>query len=332
MRGVAALIVAFGHSMTVLTYGQVSSLSHIESIPAFFFVLLFQQNSAVILFYILSGFVLSLTLERNGDYAKFLISRILRIMPMAIVSVLVVGAYMSIPRVDLPNATGWFNTLLPKEADYLANLTLFKTDMNGVLWSIKVELLIAPFIPLFYWIAKRTDRHILIVCGLALLNLAFPPQHVASIAYCFYLGIVATRIRFAWPLWASIVAVFAAELLWHAHMNERTIAVKFFIDAIASAHLIASVVRGDHAWLENRWLVFMGSISYSFYVLHTVFMDFAARHVPTGHWSSMLLIGLVSSVACIAVATLSHRWIEQPCRHLSAISWLSRFRLTARQT
>src|SRR5258708_7863764 len=91
LRGVAALMVAGYHSFDVLEFHgwQHSAFTGIR--------ILFNGNAAVILFFVLSGLVLGLSLERSKEpfgvsYGLFCVRRILRICPAHWIALLVITA------------------------------------------------------------------------------------------------------------------------------------------------------------------------------------------------------------------------------------------------
>ena len=96
LRGLAALAVALGHSFTVLPHGQPAIFGAnftLDRVPAALFSLVFQANSAVIFFYVLSGYVLFLSLRRSGqslslrNSAAFVAKRAGRLYPVVWIAV-----------------------------------------------------------------------------------------------------------------------------------------------------------------------------------------------------------------------------------------------------
>src|SRR5262245_26063246 len=84
LRGLAAMMVAFGHAFLVIDGRIFSGLFYV-----------FNGHAAVTLFFVLSGYVLGLALRRaegpvGREYVRFGIRRILRIYPAFVIGTLFV--------------------------------------------------------------------------------------------------------------------------------------------------------------------------------------------------------------------------------------------------
>ncbi|MBC7839889.1 MAG: hypothetical protein H7Y39_14815 [Nitrospiraceae bacterium] len=139
-------MVAGGHSLMVFAVDGLPTLWNvpfaevpgIESLATKALLVLF--NGAVTLFFVISGFVLGLSLDRVkggliSTYLTFVIRRAFRVYPALILSLLAVGALMpwivSIDKTVL--GSEWFNSLYRATfgiADLWDNVLLVKTDMN----------------------------------------------------------------------------------------------------------------------------------------------------------------------------------------------------------
>lgn len=84
------------------------------------------------------------------------------------------------------------------------------------------------------------------------------------------------------------------------------------IPVLGSLLIIAQSGRFNTAILGSRLVVFVGLVSYSWYLWHWPLLSFArvASDLPLS-WSQGLLISLLS----FALACISYRWVEQPFRH-----------------
>ena len=88
---------------------------------------IFPSTAAVLIFFVLSGHVLWRSFVRKklsaGDTLDYLCARVFRLFPLVIVTVLPFGY--------LDNAS-W--------KQVLANMLLLSNSLNGVLWSLQVEI------------------------------------------------------------------------------------------------------------------------------------------------------------------------------------------------
>jgi len=188
LRGLAALAVCLLH---------VSSLTHV----AFFS----SAYLAVDFFFMLSGFVLTLSHENKGTFGQFLISRLIRLYPMVPLAV-GIGALglvlktciepdFTVTAADLMTATMLNGLLLPGPDSASFDHALFPA--NPALWSLFLELLTN----LFWWVFLR-QRFARLLIATAVSGLT-----VAALA----VALGTTEFGFAWGL-AHLVGGFCRAL------------------------------------------------------------------------------------------------------------------------
>jgi peptidoglycan/LPS O-acetylase OafA/YrhL len=366
LRGIAALSVALGHAFTVMVHGRIED-SHFTLRPTNAFLavgeVLIQPNTAVILFYVLSGFVLGEALRRNDPlgspsyFMAFVIRRLWRLLPAMWVSIgfaaIVVVAFRHPP---FPGATGWFNASLslPVTIDrIILSLLGLTNSINGVLWSVQIELAMIPILPLAVWLSRRTSvrADLLIVASLCVITTNFwdlLPNFVLY-SYCFYLGVCLPKL-ITDPAWAAVlgnswgVSIATAALVPIDFLYDSLrlwIVYKFIMDALVCTYIIGFVMlRSDCRpvrLLDRRWLVWLGDVSYSFYVFAMSVLIVSAsvllELVPDAWVGSDLAAtavtiaaGLICVAISLALAQLSYAWIEKPCT-LIGRQWAKRIEL-----
>jgi peptidoglycan/LPS O-acetylase OafA/YrhL len=242
---------------------------------------------------------------------------------------------------SFPGATPWFNAILATPTglrEVLLNLASVHSAINSPLWSVQIELEIAPFLPLLVWPADRLDARLIApvfiaLCYASLALWAVAPNAV-SYAYCFYLGIALPKI-IAIVLVASMMrqpATLVACLLvllpvdWGYCTGRVWMPYKFIVDAIVSAEIIGFVLfrpdsRFSHALLFKP-LVTLGNLSYSFYAFHmsvligcsVVLLSALPANTFTHNWAAtaggiVLAIGSVS--VTLALGAISYATIER---------------------
>jgi peptidoglycan/LPS O-acetylase OafA/YrhL len=160
LRGLAALMVAICHSQLVFVVDGHEDLwrlniSHVQGLQAFatkMLLIVFNGGAAVSLFFVISGLVLGLSLDRQKDEilrssVSFLLRRALRIYPALILSLLLVQAWLPLiyPAPDYVGASLMFQPLyrVPQAADFFANLFFVSNQMNPVIWTLKIEMEVA---------------------------------------------------------------------------------------------------------------------------------------------------------------------------------------------
>src|SRR4051794_29855320 len=121
--------------------------------PARFVLAVFSADSAINIFFILSGLLLSRSLQREpildaATGARFIFRRILRIYPALTLTVLAFGAasYLSLPALfSFPFS--------PHQM--LLNSLLLDTSVNGETWALQVQMLLAPVVLIVAWLQRR---------------------------------------------------------------------------------------------------------------------------------------------------------------------------------
>jgi peptidoglycan/LPS O-acetylase OafA/YrhL len=355
LRGIAALMVAVGHSLLVFSVDNLPTLRTVpfaevpgvESLVIKALLVLFNGNSAVTLFFVISGFVLGLSLDRGkggfiSNYMGFVLRRVFRIYPALIVSLLLVGALMPwiVSLDESVLGSEWFNSLYrtPFEiADLWNNVLLVSTDMNPISWTLRIELVAALFLPLLHVFTRKTGPwyDVVMLVGLVWISSEYTRADSLKWIVAFYFGIILPR----WGGWieclartspmggsASILVAIATFLtatpFWGINLRDTTGIV---YEAASASVVIACFVYGKELqwchWIDLRWLRLVGRVSYSFYLIHLVVLYCLARaiiQIP-GTWVAgipplvlnVLLAGLSISAA-IVLARYLFLWVETP--------------------
>jgi peptidoglycan/LPS O-acetylase OafA/YrhL len=356
LRGWAAVAVVFYHAM--LHYDPqlwqsvvdppVTELHGIR-ILAKIVLTLFNGEYAVILFFLISGFVLQRSLYRYDrlDFpaaAQFLIRRVFRLMPSIFVSVTIL--YLLLVLGDpLTNVNG--DRAIPAFQDYVANLFLVNTDLLSVTWTIRVEMIGAPFIFAFGF-AERSLGFIGAVLAVIyslyalqnpLLTGSILMMHSALLP--FSIGMLAAIPGRGPAIRHPTMAVAACVVLFFL--------ARFFVYQAQIAAVVSQIVIGATLLyvianypapavsrvLDSRLSQLLGRISYSFYLyapIVGIYVTFALSFflkppetmaVPYG-----LAVGLLICLLTVPVAILAERFIERP--GIVVGSWLASLTATAR--
>lgn len=268
LRGLAALSVVFFHYTTrfVQLYG--SGLQPSWSFPYGFY--------GVNLFFILSGFVIFMTLERTRRPVDFLVSRFSRLFPAFWAAVILTFSITSM--FGLPG----------KEVDPLTaalNLTMIHAifqvrHVDGVYWTLEVELLFyAGMLGLFA--LRRLHQVDSAIWLLLTLRLTW---HIAETVFGVSLSWTLSRLLILpyIPWFALGIGVYrivsAAE---HGQMRSNRISLAAslaclgLVDgwqiaalAVALASVVWAAASSRLPLLGHPVLAFFGAISYTLYLLH----------------------------------------------------------------
>lgn len=223
LRGVAAIAVAASHCGAVLLFMADQPVTLADRICRYLFLdataWLLNGRAAVIVFFVISGLVLSLALDARpahggpGAYGRFTLRRALRIYPAHLVALalfvpLAHWSLFRLPVVD-PTALGaakdilkpWidgfvYGHIVPQEIARTA--ILYDNYYNPVVWTLQVEVLASLLLPfLAAWSRRGTllrDLGALLVLGAAaavLVDAEKRPDLFLLYLPAFYLGCTA---------------------------------------------------------------------------------------------------------------------------------------------
>lgn len=296
---------------------------------------LLDPTTAVILFFILSGYVLSLSLQRARptgptQYRNFIIRRAFRLLPAMWVSVIAVAIIHGLiqPRVA-PGAQSLFYGIVFGHQISLqmifGNLCLRSSQADPVTWTICVEVLGSLCVPLFLFVTRGKALSGAALLGLLILITGHDENLKSAHHYmfCFQIGILLACYRHRLPAQLFPALTFAGGIMicGTAHLCEFSFNHQLFADA-AGASLILIAVLGatarDFTWLDHPALRLLGRLSYSVYLLHIIFLYIAAQiFAPiAGLVITPYVLTAATLVTTLPAAWLSYRFIEIPCINL----------------
>jgi peptidoglycan/LPS O-acetylase OafA/YrhL len=363
LRGLAALTVAYAHCGIILVLSGDGPSSFPNAMLARFLLepldLLANARAAVVIFFVVSGLVLALALDRTAPSGAiravpaFLSRRALRLYPAHIAALLLYVPLASVTvhrlpvldpsRLASPLLEGWFNPRLYPDIDwdlFARTLALAANSYNPVVWTLFVELVGALCLPLFAALS-RPGRLAIDLPALALLAgiglwvdapglLAFADIYLPA----FYLGCMARthgrrwvtasrrRLPYSALLGLGFVLLVLPEALVGPDVAHNAVLLGM---AVASFGLVSLLAWGTSPATErvmlHPWARFLGRVSYSFYLWHSLLLLAFARILlavlPTSvfvPWDQFIKAATfaVTALAALAVASLSYGWIERP--------------------
>lgn len=281
-------------------------------------------SAGVNLFFVLSGFVLFLSLERGPQAPavsayRFLIARAFRIFPAVIFMAVIF-------------TVAFGHTL----QEFWGQATLTDFAMNGVTWTLQIEVVVAPFIVALYFLSRSLGPVVIIVAFVALTGLSFSgawsrslmSYGIAPIGQCFafvagmlvacFKDEIATRLARGGTTLVLLTG-YALVLLWRPFMHGAL--WSHVAEVIGSALIIAAVSYGKDSvwarWLDAAWLRFYGRISYSLYLFHPLLLvlawSYGREWYDAGYSGSLIATVLfVTTVALITpLAWFSYVFVEK---------------------
>jgi peptidoglycan/LPS O-acetylase OafA/YrhL len=162
LRGIAALLVVL-HHVWLLGAIRPDSVWEWRLLRYSPLRMILEGRPPVILFFVLSGFVLAhALLRRQTGYRDFAIRRFTRIYPPFALAILVSAAgYALLDPGAMRPFSGWFGTLwqggyrLPTVLGRLLMAGDGRDGLDPVIWSLVHELRIALLLPVLLWIGRR---------------------------------------------------------------------------------------------------------------------------------------------------------------------------------
>lgn len=338
LRGIAACIVVFWHFYQSLSPETFPSWIQwgMEGTPVYIFI---SGTESVMLFFLLSGFVLSLPFLRDPKhltYPSFLVKRIARIylpyLAALFLAVLGNAFYHGLPLNPWFIET-WFHppnfTTVLQHVLFLGNYDYYA--FNTAFWSLVYEMrisLIFPFLCLFV-IRIGWPRAVLLAAGFGLssvflrfVGVAGQTTETFKYAAFFVVGILLAQYALSIrqlvariPKAGRFGAILLSLLLYaQAHLFPG--AIKDSLILIGASGIIVAGLSEPMLSRALNWPIFqfLGRISYSIYLLHgtilfiLVYIFFG--HVPLGWLFLPLLI-------CVLIASTAFYYlVEKPSMQL----------------
>jgi peptidoglycan/LPS O-acetylase OafA/YrhL len=269
------------------------------------------------LFFVISGFVIFMTLSRCATASDFLVSRLSRLYPAYWAAALLtcaVGTLWPLP--------GQHYTLM----QLLTNLTMLQgfgqvAPIDGVYWTLNIELCFyAVMLALFasgmlsstvrlsvVWLAAAAAAHLLSASGSGFVV----PETIQQVFVLRYAALFVAGINF-YEIYQKGPSVIRAALIlsclsvhwidYGAASTERILVV---------FGLVAIAVSGRVRFLCVRPLVWLGTISYSLYLTHQM-IGFAAIKALSGDRLPSVVAIPATMILAITVASAMTYLVERP--------------------
>lgn len=315
-------------------------------------------HAAVILFFVLSGAVLALSLARTPrltltELSSYYVRRALRLGP-PLVAVSLAAALLHIHYFDdvsYAAATSWMGEYyrhVPTLEEVARNAVGLSSSLNAPAWTIRVEIAASIVFPVLY-LASLRDRLVwpMLAVLILILFLPTPTSAVDNYLVCFFIGALIPRLggsvarayfAMSRPLRIVVLAGALATLGWFERVSAPDIHMdpaEVLAMTLAAAFLVAIVYHGPaRRWLQTRTALFLGEVSYGIYLIHFAVL-FAIAHAVAPHVGPLapaaaLALNLALALATLAItvplAALSYYGLERPCQRLGRIGtrWLAR--------
>lgn len=332
LRGLAAVTVV-AHHTRVVEHGP---------IPPWYLAPLFAGPQAVSLFFVLSGFVLSLPYVRGRSqpYNIYAVRRITRIyLPFALAAALSIAISLPFHKEHLP-LSPWFQGQWRCSVTWQtvgAQMCMWPTEcFNTALWSIWYEMQLSLLMPLIMKAMLRWNSGLILIGTLSAaflklsliqhMNIYFRLGYTLQIGSLFVLGAFLSmhegRLRsllrsargHVWWIFATSLFLF---FNYPSRFSTRFLVRSWLVEGVGAAGiLICSLEMKPLAKiLRHGAAEYLGRISFSLYLLHSIFVlslfDLLYGKLPTA------AIYLAIATLSFASAHIFCVFVEEPCIQLA---------------
>lgn len=284
-RGLAILLVIVYHAFSRWP-GTVPYGVKYQGFPIFQYGWLGVQ-----LFFLISGFVILMTLEKCSSIKEFLIRRWIRLFPGMLIATILVFATASF---FYERPCGLINI-----KDIIPGLTFIEPSwwsrilgqniqaIEGAFWSLFVEVkFYIIFGSLYFYLGRKRAIHGLIIMFLISILMMFV-THISTAKFILYINRIVTELSFEYFGWFAVGTLI---YLYFKNKNSNTLIYSIFIGFLSvclttishgyskSVFLSASIILfifisvfifdSLKKIFENKFLIFIGFISYPLYLIH----------------------------------------------------------------
>lgn len=353
LRGVGALTVVISHCLNTdpgLVHPAGGTLAWWVSYTPI--NLLWDGDEAVLMFFVLSGFVLArpfVTQEKRQSYFSYYPRRLLRLYPPLWGGLLFTFLLtFAESRHMIPGATFWMNNHSNWHLSTLQDALLPRigTTFDGPLWSLRWELLFSMSLPLYVVLGRAFKRWnfvkgaavvAIMILGAADIK-AKSPQISDAILYMpmFGVGVVMAYYETDLVKWfrnfmgksimnrmALIVVVIVTGDMTseispiRGHIPGSIVTVAHGLGVVGAAILIMMVISWPNYSnaLQTRAIDWVGTRSFSLYLIHDAILVTICLALG-GHPNPLALIALVLP-SCFVAITIFYALVEGPSQKLS---------------
>lgn len=289
------------------------------------------------LFFVISGFVIFMTLDRTSSAMDFVVSRFSRLYPAFWFSVWL--TFLVTHALGLP---GKLVDIWTAAANMLMFHSLFRVPhVDGVYWTLEVELLFYAGMLLLF-VLRQLDRVFFIaglLLGLRLVYWAAAQWAGVDLPYIAWRLLILDHLPW-FILGLSTHALLSPDTANRRQCQAALLAVAALLTLLISAApgraalglvffaIVYGAAGGRLPVLRLPVLVWLGSISYPLYLLHENIGWSLLLYLTGRDFSPWLALALTLSLSLILAHGLS-RTVEQPAMRWVRMRWKQRLATSA---
>lgn len=281
------------------------------------------------LFFMISGFVILMTLERNKSDTDFLVGRFSRLFPAYWIAVILTFVTVSITKLS---------GLVVEPSEALVNLTMLQGFFNvrhvdNVYWTLELELSFYSMMFILYKlnllkkIEKVSMGWLLILILIAFLrhyfwvhlDLRLETLFLLNSANLFVIGLMFYRIYANGPSVIRYAVIIASLLIYKLQYGGSDVSSfhswsEFFM-VVAFIVLFEFVLEGKLRFISLSVFLFLGSISYSLYLIHQN-IGYSVIQFCYGYRLNPNLSIVIAMTVSLLLASAITFWVEKPSMRL----------------
>ena len=356
LRGLAALIVVFHHlsltnpTVSAVILGDVrvppalwSPAWWITSTPAQLFV---AGHEAVLVFFVLSGFVVALPVLGRADFnwIGYYVQRVLRLyLPVAASMLLALVWIVTSAQSEKNAVSSWVASSSVSSVslkEFLGNLDLLRSgfSLNNPVWSLRWELIFSLALPIFVVIGMMVRRYwaiAMVLCVVASGVGVFYGDSTMEYLPVFLLGTILAARRVELQEWAAAISSRTAAnvlgllvsalaflaltghwMLWAVWGGSDWVALADVLRAVGAVALVAVALvwRPAVRVLSTPVFRWLGRVSFSLYLVHVPAIIALTFIIPRGNGPEVMLLALTIS---LCLAQLFYWGIERPSQRFA---------------
>ncbi|MFV0598195.1 MAG: acyltransferase family protein [Bacteroidales bacterium] len=312
LRGIAALAVVIYHYTTrfELKFGYDYTTKYGEFPYGHF---------GVTLFFMISGFVIFMTLKKINSPIDFAVRRFIRLYPIFWICMILTFSVIYLLDID---------SLKVSMPDFVANFTMIPNFLgfhfvDGAYWTLQVELLFYVFI--FILLLTKSTNKIIFWGALYLLFIFGLTYFYRYSSFFFYGTLFLAGVNF-YLIWTNNKDNYKNHILiFFCGIYPILIGdIATIISTILFYGLFYLFIYGKLRFLDTPILIFLGNISYVLYLTHqNIGHSIQLKMIEYGYTNYFLII-FIPLVVTISISALLVYKIDTPIRSKLLNKWKQR--------
>lgn len=334
LRFLAISLVVFLH-ITLFVLDKTTFTLNYSSFDNWLIYILKNGSRGVNLFFVISGFILALPFAKHFlstgpkiSLKKFYLKRLTRLEPPYIIATLLCFVLLILKgKYTFTELIAPLGTSLV----YLHNIFPFGPYVNGVAWSLEIEVqfyLLVPLLALIFKLDKRVRRfvNLLIIILFPILNHFYPSSILSLYVYLhyFFIGFLLADLYVSEnkvkinKLLSSLIGLSALATIVYINFTQSLIKQFTFLFVIFVFYYL---VLNDDLWrriFSNKILTSIGGMCYSIYLIHVIFIsgigNISVHWQASNNFIPTLLLQILIILPFIFLgSTIFFLLIEKPC-------------------